>query len=145
MLFRSQVPKSDINDLWKQLREPSQVFTINPQKDTLIMGEEGTIINIPAGAFIIPDEIQGRQVNIVLEDYYDYASMIINNMTTMSNGLPLETGGMIYVNAFLDNRALTVMEDKPLTFMFPGDTMVTGMQFFTGNTNPTGNINCLLK
>ena len=139
-----QVPKSDINDLWKQLREPSQVFTINPQKDTLIMGEEGTIINIPAGAFIIPDEKQGRQVNIVLEEYYDYASMIINNMTTMSNGLPLETGGMIYVNAFLDNRALTVMEDKPLTFMFPGDTMVTGMQFFTGNTNPTGNMNWLL-
>lgn len=139
-----QTPKSDINDLWKQLREPSQVFTINPKKDTLIMGEEGTIISIPAGAFIIPDEKQGRQVNIVLEEYYDYASMIINNMTTMSNGQPLETGGMIYVNAFIDNREIPVMDEKPITFMFPGDTLVTGMQFFAGSTNREGNMNWML-
>lgn len=134
-------PESDIRQLWSQLKDPNQIFKIDPLHDTLLQGDQGTIIQIPAGAFKIPADKKDAEVTIVLEEFYDYSSMIINNMTTMADGMQLETGGMIFLNAYVGNREITVFEDKPLTIMFPGDTLVGGMQFFAGNINQQGNMN----
>ena len=133
--------KDNISELIDQLRTPTQKFKIDPTRDTMLIGEAGTIISIDADAFYIPKSCLGQKVDIVLLEAYDPVSMYLNNLTTTSGSAQLESDGMIFLNAQLCNRILTVKEDKPLTVMFPTGELKDDMQLFSGIKTSSGNIN----
>ena len=133
--------KDNISELFDQLRTPTQKFKIDPTRDTILIGESGTIISIDADAFYIPKSCVGQDVDIVLLEAYDPVSMYFNNLSTMSDSKQLESDGMIFLNAQLCNRILTVKEDKPLTIMFPTEELKEEMQLFSGIKSASGNIN----
>jgi hypothetical protein len=72
----------------------SQYFLINPMRDTTIYGKEGTEIHIS------PTALTSRKlVSIKLKEFYSLADLMINDLSTVSNGEMIQTGGSIFLDA----------------------------------------------
>jgi len=81
-------------------RKPDQLFTIDPTQDQIITGKEGTIIRIPANSLVNEKgKVVTSPVTIRLTECYNLTDMILNKLSTSSNGQLLETAGMINVEA----------------------------------------------
>lgn len=130
--------EDNISELFDQLRTPTQKFKIDPTRDTIITGKAGTIISVDANSFYIPKSCEGEKMDIILLEAYDPAGMIMNNLVTSSGKNQLETDGMVFINAQMCNRILTIKEDKPITVMFPTTKPKEGMQLFTGKKLESG-------
>jgi hypothetical protein len=130
----------NISVLMDKLATPPQYFTIDPKRDTVIYGREGTIIQIPADAFNIPENAYNQTVEIILQESYTISDMLLNNLTTVSNNEQLETDGMLYVNAKVGSRLVKLKDDKSLRIMIPTKNPVAGMQFFRGAHDINGNM-----
>jgi hypothetical protein len=74
--------------------KPSQFFIINPKKDTLLIGNEGTKLKFKAGCLLTNNEVK-----VELKEYYTLKDYLNSNLPTSSNGKLIETGGVIYLNA----------------------------------------------
>lgn len=74
--------------------KPSQFFTINPLKDTMLMADEGTVLYVPAGSLMSEDSVV-----LELKEYYQLGDFLKEDLMTVSNDELIETGGTIYLNA----------------------------------------------
>jgi hypothetical protein len=72
----------------------SQYFLINPMRDTTIYGKEGTEIHIAPNALT-----SRKMVAVELKEFYKLADLMINDLSTVSNGEMIQTGGSIYLDA----------------------------------------------
>lgn len=117
-----------IRDLYKQTIVPSQIFIINTRRDTILRGKNNTIVYIPANTFVGDD-----QAEFILKEVYTFSDMILENLSTMSNGQMLETGGMVYANAMGVKSKETLDAKKEMMFMVPTDTVRPDMQLFFAN------------
>ncbi len=118
-----------IMKLYKELSLTPQNFIIKSNKDTIIKGEKGTQLHFPMNAFAgIPDN---TPIDIKLKECYDYASILAEHLTTKSGDNLLQTGGMIYVQAFANGKEL--MLQKPMEIQFSSaESKLKGMQLFSG-------------
>jgi OmpA family len=126
--------------LYKELSLTPQIFTLKSNKDTLIKGEKGTQLHFPANAFAGVTE--GTPIEVKLKECYDYASILAEHLTTKSGDNLLQTGGMIYVQAFANGKELTLQ--KPMDVQFSSaESKLEGMQLFTGKRamNKSGAMN----
>lgn len=129
-----------IAELLQQLCPPPQVFDIDPFKDTILKGEGGSIIHIPAKAFsnVRPKE----KIRIEFTEVITKSEMLLNNLSTSSNGRMLESGGMFKVEAFQGKRKLKLRKRKELTFYIPSEKSLPNAQIFNGNQHDSlANIN----
>jgi hypothetical protein len=78
--------------------KPSQFFIIDPNKDTIIIGNEGTVLYIDAGSLMSNDEVK-----VELKEYYSLGDYMKNALPTTSNGKMIQTGGSMYLNATENN------------------------------------------
>lgn len=130
--------QDDIDLLYFCLVPAKQEFCIDPTHDTLLRLEQGTIILIPAGAF---DTDQNECLTFRAKEAYNYSDMIMENLTTTSNGEMLETAGMVYTEAEdNDGKQLRLNSGKSLTIMLPADTLRDDMGLFYGSRDPHTNI-----
>ncbi|MES1224794.1 MAG: hypothetical protein ABUT20_55400, partial [Bacteroidota bacterium] len=58
--------------------------------------------------------------------------MVLGNLTTTFNGKPLETGGMIFVNAISKGKSLLLADNKSIQVALPTDSTLNGMSLFSG-------------
>jgi hypothetical protein len=84
--------KPRLNGLFPE--KHSQFFLINPLKDTIIIGNEGTILYLKAGCLL-----SNKKVQVELKEFYVLGDYIKSGLPTVSNGKILQTGGSIYLNA----------------------------------------------
>lgn len=123
------------------LKKESQIITINTQKDTLLFCKEGTRLKIKANSFV---DKQNKTVygNIAIDitEFYTLSDMLMANLSTTSNGKPLETGGMLYIEAKKDNSRLKLKDGSAIEVLFPTANKKGGMQLFSGKWQ-NGNIN----
>ena len=105
----------------------SQFFIINPLKDTTIYGKEGTVIHIPAGGLTTK-----QKVEVELKEFYNLADLMINDLSTVSNGEFIQTGGSIYLDAKeLDSkRKVNINQQKGLDISFTNGKDDPEMQVF---------------
>jgi hypothetical protein len=107
--------------------KPSQFFIIDPLKDTTIYGIEGTIIHIPARG------LTGKEkVEVELKEFYSLADLMVNDLSTVSNGQMIETGGSIYLNAKeqKSKRAVNINQQLGLDVAFTNGKEDKEMQIF---------------
>ncbi|WP_066755578.1 OmpA family protein [Crocinitomix algicola] len=120
-----------IQDLYAMIESESQHFCIWPDRDTMLYLKEGTIINIPANTFPKKSE---SCIRFNAKEFYTLGAMLIENLSTSSNGQMLETGGMVYTEAIDDEgNNLTINPGKSITIMMPTDTLRPDMLLFQGN------------
>ncbi len=116
---------------------PTQLFEIDPAKDTVLETEGGIVFAVPAGAFL------GANGQIVLEvrEALNPMDIINGGLSTTSDGQQLETGGMFYLNARSGEQSLKINPEKPVYANVPTNEIKPGMMLFTGERKPDGSIN----
>lgn len=124
----------DIYDVYKSFEKPFQNFTFLPQKDTVLIGIEGTTLKINANSFVTESTNQpvSGPIQIKLKEYYSIADMLLANLSTKAGKEMLETGGMVYLEAFSDNERLKLKTANSIEIGFPYKEKKEGMQLFNG-------------
>jgi hypothetical protein len=134
------VPKKDIevndkkllNNFYSEIQKPLQEFIIYGERGGIIIGKEGTKLTVPAYAFVDEnDNIVKGPIKISVVEYYKYSDMLAANLTTLSNGKQLITGGMIKVTASQNGKAVNIKVDKQLELQMPTKEYDKEMQLFT--------------
>ena len=121
--------KGDIRDLYKMLEQKKQIICINPVGDTTIRLEQGTIIYFPPFAF---GDLGGDCIEIRAKEFYKKSDMIMENLSTTSNGQLLESEGMIYLEASLNNSLIELAPGKEVTIYMPTDNPRNDVKIFNG-------------
>jgi cytochrome c2 len=120
---------------------PTQIFEIDGSKDTVIVGNQGVMIAIPAGSFVDGNNhaVNGK-IQFELKEALDPGTMMMAGLSTFSNDQPLETGGMFYINAKANGEELKIGEGGILTSV-PQAEAKPGMMMFDGVVQADGSIN----
>lgn len=120
--------------LEQNLPLPQTTF-INHNNGDIVRGEKGTEIYIPAMSFVRADGSAPQgDVRIELNEFYDLKDCIKSKLTTTSNGQLIESGGMVFVEAFDESGKLDLSTDAALNIVFKTqeDGLEEGMQVFNG-------------
>ena len=134
--------KFQSNDPFKNSIAQSQYFEFDSRKDNIVEGGNGTIIVCPKGCFKdSKGGIVAGNVKVELAEALSLDEMILSNLTTNSNGNPLETGGMVYFNATLNGGQLSINKDNPVHFEVPARHKKQGMSAYKGVRDEAGNMN----
>jgi hypothetical protein len=109
-------------------------FIINTDKDTVIQTPGMALVNIPGGS-LSPGS--GNSVTLEIKEAYTMADIVKAGLNTTSNGQPLSSGGMIYINV----KEKDVKINKPIEVAMPSGNLNSGMQLYKGEVNAEGKIN----
>lgn len=114
----------------------AQIFRIRPGRDTVLFGREGTVIGVPAGAFVqaTPGAPEPTgSVEVQLKELYSLPDILLNNLSTSSSHGPLETGGMLHLAAHTASGQPCVLRPgTELLLRMPAPRPKPGMQLFAG-------------
>jgi len=134
-------PLPSINELYNKLQRPPQVFCINNTKDTSIRCQQGTVIYIKAWSFRLPADCSNSCVTFKVREDFAKSDMILDGLSTTSNGEPLESQGMLYTEANdCKGRKLNLENGKDITVFLPTDTVRADAKIFKGEWLPGDNI-----
>ncbi len=138
----NNAPKCLPTDPFAKSMVKSQYFAINSNIDQVIEGANGTVIVCPKGCFLNAEgkTVEG-DVKIELAEALSLEEMILSNLTTKSNGKPLETDGMIYLNATANGAPLAINKDNPIHIEIPTKNKKQGMSVYSGTRDSLGNMN----
>lgn len=134
---------NSLSELWQDLgRDHLQEFSIEPGKGNMIQGKGGTKVWLPPNALTFTDGTQPKTpVRLLLKESYAYSEMIIDGLSTQSDGQLLETGGMVYLEAEAEGRSLQLASGQQLTIGMPTAQLQEGMQLFMGERGVDGSVN----
>lgn len=124
------IEEGDIRDLYRILEQEKQVFCIHPKGDTTIRLDQGTIIYFPAFAF---GEQESKCIEFRAKEFYKKSDMVLENLSTTSNGSLLESEGMIYIEALADDEQISLAPDKELTIYMPTSNPRDDVGIFYGD------------
>lgn len=110
---------------------PSQLFKINIHKDTVLKTLNGAYLDIPGKSISSIDSF----VQLEIKEAYTLEHIIKANFTTQSNGQPLSSGGMIYVNAA---NGQTIKVTGTIRVAVPTKYLNKKMQLYKGDQTASG-------
>lgn len=104
---------------------PTQTFRINATKDTVVKTANGALLQIDKGS------LSGGEAELQIKEAYSFEDIVKAGLTTQSNGRPLSSGGMIYINAADKNVKIL----KPIKVSLPTKKFDTGMKVYKGEAS----------
>ena len=110
-------------------------YVINIDKDTTLQTKNGALLKIPKGSLATD---KGNTVVLEIKEAYSMEQMILAGLTTQSDGKPLSSGGMIYINA---KAGQNVTIKQAIKISTPANYLNPDMQLFKGEKDDKGNIN----
>lgn len=121
-----------------QRAAPEQYFTIAPTEPKQIEGKKGTQVSIPEGAFVHQDGSPVKEaVTFKMREFYSKSDFLLAGLTTHSEGQILESGGMLYLEAYSEGKKLKLAEGKTLEVALPKrntrPSSAQGMELFYGD------------
>lgn len=120
--------------------EPAQVFQVQPGRDTLLVGSQGTQLYLPADAFELPGGAPGP-VAVELREFYSLPDILLAGLSTRSGNQLLETGGMLQLTArTAAGQVVTLREGRRVHLRMPTPQVQPGMELFEGVPGPDGRI-----
>ncbi|MBL7816136.1 MAG: energy transducer TonB [Saprospiraceae bacterium] len=120
-----------------------QYFIFSSESDTTINGKEGTILKIPKLIFETETgSILKGNVKLELTEFLRTSDMVLANLTTESDEKPLETGGMLYINATdgLGN-TIKIRSDRGIHIELPTPPNPKKMSLFYGQPDINRRVN----
>ncbi len=127
-----------------QVKKPKyktpQSFVIDNMKDTIIVCERGTKIELLRNCLILKGDKSTPKglIKLQVTEYYDVPEMIEADLTTQSGNKILETGGMLYIQAFSDGEECVMDKEASIGLKFTDITERDSMHIFTGNKTDNG-------
>ena len=130
---------NDNNDQNTLLSTPgdlkSVTYVVDLNRDTTLRTEHGAILKIPCGTLSVSN---GNKVALEIKEAYSLSQIIKAGLTTGSNGSPLSSGGMIYINP-KDGQDVRI--NKPIEVSIPAKFLQKDMKTYKGEENEDGTIN----
>jgi hypothetical protein len=99
--------------------ETCQEFKIDAFEENIIEGKQGTTIKFPYECFDMDYTKENREISVLLCEYYSLKDIVLSGLTTVSNEAVLETGGMIYLEAYVDGKQLKLKKGVDIQIVFP--------------------------
>lgn len=124
-----------IQTFFDAVAQTQQVFVIDNSRDTILKGKQGTRMLFYAQSFYTRSS---RPITIKLREYYNYADMIMAQLSTTSGKRLLETGGMLHITATQDGKEVRLKGGKNFSLMLPTNTLQENMQVFNGERDNEG-------
>lgn len=131
--YRRLPVQESIEKLLSQLENKDQVFAFRAGEDTMFVAEKGTIFQIPANAFDVPE---GTIVNFRVRESLTMSDFLRDNLTTTSKNQILESGGMLRLSADANGKTVNLRKDAALVVRIPTEKEFSDMGYFTGQRNP---------
>jgi hypothetical protein len=119
-----------------------QVLSIQAGQEQRLTAANGTSVIVPANAFVFEDgtAVSG-QIDLVVQEAYNPSDFILHNLTTMSNGQILQTGGMVCITAKSEGRELQLADGMSLTVSLPtGGNFDPEMELFYAQPVANGGV-----
>ncbi|MBC7777554.1 MAG: OmpA family protein, partial [Phycisphaerae bacterium] len=109
-----------------------QVLRIQSGQEQTITAAKGTLVIVPANAFVFEDGTAPTgEVDLMVQEAYDPSDFVLHNLTTMSDGRILQTGGMVSITAMSGGRELQLADGASLTVSIPnGGNFDPSMELF---------------
>ncbi len=103
-----------MQNFFSKLSNASQFFTINASKDTIIICNNGTALNIKANSFTHQNKalVKGK-VQLEIKEAYSFTDVIAHALHTVSNSNLLESAGMVFMNASQEDSKLEINIRNP--------------------------------
>lgn len=122
-----------INEDLQKLTNGSQYFEIDSEKGDTIETPNGTRIIIPPNTLVFADgrEAHGT-VELEVKEVFDKSEMILNSLSTVSDGRLLESFGMVYLRATSDGNELKISDGSSVTISIPNEKGGYGGELFYG-------------
>lgn len=122
---------SDIRDLFAMLAPPEETFTVNVDRDTVLVTEQGTLLYVRKNSFGIPPLVPDRNVKLLVRDRQKKSSLVLENITTVS------PGGVVYTSQLMINIDARYQGYRPalkkeITVFSPADTISPGLRYLNG-------------
>lgn len=138
----SDTVKTQEQDPFKSTMAASQFFDIDTHDDQVIEGENGTVVVFPKESIIDKNgnTFYGK-VRVELTEALQLKDMLLSNLTTLSDGKLLETGGMIYLNLTIEGQQAGIHLDHPVFIEIPTANKKSGMMAYRGIRDENGNMN----
>ena len=120
-------------------QKTAQNFQIDNTRDTVIYGQEGTIIHIPSNCFITDKQNHPLKIKLSLTEYFTLSDIIANNLsTTTETGELMETAGMIHISAESEGERCQIKIGQSISIGFPSNSSSKdGFDLYSGV--PTNN------
>ncbi|MCH2200166.1 MAG: OmpA family protein [Flavobacteriales bacterium] len=132
-----------MEDIYEEMMPNMQSHCIDNTKDTMLVAKSGTVMFIPAYSFKV-DNLDDC-IELRLREALDLTDMTTMNMHTGSDGTMLESGGTIYLEAYLNGNRIPDELEKEVTIYFPTNRTENDMLAFASeedgeemNWVPTG-------
>ncbi len=136
---------NNLEEIYSYLSVTPTIYTINPAKDTLIECSQGTRLFFPKNSFSFANRDEPTStIEISVKECYKYADFIGENLSTISNGKLLETGGMLQIAATSEGKEVQLKPDKNYTVYFPRNENLLKMELFYGERDSSENIDWTL-
>ena len=121
---------SDLPAFCTQAAPQSQAFQLQPGRDTLLLGERGTRLVIPADAFDVP--AGSGSIQLELREFYSTADIVLAGLGTRATTGLLETGGMLHLYAAAAGQTVHLRAGKQILVQMPTQQQLPGMQLYEG-------------
>lgn len=130
-----------ILEFYNQTERKPQEFCVDPFRDTVLRCEKGTLVYVKANSFKISNSCKSNCVKIKIKEDFLKSDMILDNLSTTSNGKIIETQGMVYTEANdCKGNKINLVKGKDLVIFLPTDTVRQDAKIFQGNRTPHDNI-----
>lgn len=131
LLFGCNTREDEKLDFEELFGLTGQTFLIDNSKDTVLTGQKGTQIFIPGNitSFTLSDK---DTFKVVLKEFYSKADMILAGLSTTSNGMLLESNGMISLDMYLNSQKINNIR-KPVSIRFSNSDEITRYSVFNGH------------
>lgn len=132
---------NSLADINNRIKPPLQTFEIDPTKENLLTCSGGSLVYLPANSLVFNNKSFPRGlIKITIAEVKTIASMIGNNISTVSNDSILETNGMLEITAMSGADKLKIHKDKSLVVMFPSQNK-TDFKLFYGTRDNSNKLN----
>ena len=132
-----------MEDIYEEMMPNMQSHCIDNTKDTMLVAKSGTVMYIPAYSFKVTNH--DDCIELRLREALDLTDMMTMNMHTGSDGTMLESGGTVYLEAYLNGNRIPDELEKEMTIYFPTNRTENDMLAFASeedgedmNWVPTG-------
>lgn len=122
-----------LTELFNPSQIPTQSFSVDAQKAFSVKGKMGTVILGKANCFVDANNqaVTGK-IELTLQEAYHIADFVNGNLTTLHNGKPLESGGMLNILASQNGKALQLKSGSELQVSAPNFKKQKNMSLFEG-------------
>lgn len=117
-------------------------YFISSDKDTILLCEEGTQLKIEANSFVLKGSKSkpAAPIEIRVAEYYTLPDILLAELSTRTKNGILETGGMIHVKAYANNKELELASGRKLGIAFSNEFRKEDMKLFNGKKDRNGEI-----